>query len=170
MDWKRVWMLCLGMLLAFALAQPQDAVRLDLQAFRVLSVQDNGKVVEKFEVAADARPGQIIEYRLEAANVTDRGLRQVALVIPIPKSTAYQSLSAAPLRLGQTLIAPQFSFDGGNSYGVPPLKRMVRVLENGKEVSKEVEVKPEEYTHVRWLLPQLIAKENVMLKLRTVVR
>lgn len=170
MDWKRVWMLCLGLMLAFALAQSQDVVKLDLQAFRVLTVQDNGKTVEKFEIATDARPGQLIEYRLEAANTTDRQLRQVALVIPIPHSTAYQALSAAPLRLGQTLIAPQFSFDGGISYGVPPLKRMVRVMENGKEVEKEVEVKPEEYTHVRWVLPQLTAKENVMLKLRTVVR
>lgn len=170
MNWKKAFTFALGLMLAFVLAQAQTAVRLDLQAFRVLTVQTNGKTVEKFEMATNARPGQLIEYRLEAVNATDRQLKQVALVIPIPRTTAYQALSAAPLRLGETLIAPQFSFDGGNNYAFPPLKRMVRVQENGKEVEKEVEVKPEEYTNVRWVVPQLTAKENVQLKLRTVVR
>jgi hypothetical protein len=43
-------------------------------------------------------------------------------------------------------------------------------MENGKEVEKEVEVKPEEFTHARWVLPQMGARQTVMLKLRTIVR
>jgi len=159
----------LGLLLALVFAQKSD-VRLDLKAYRVLSVQENGKTLEKLEAALDAKPGQLIEYQLEAANTTDRVLRQLALIIPIPTSTAYQALSAMPLKLGDSLIAPEFSFDGGRTYGKPPLKRTLKTMENGKEVLKEIEVKPEEYTHARWVLPQLSAKETVMLKLRTVVR
>lgn len=79
-------------------------------------------------------------------------------------------MSALPLQLGATLVTAEFSYDGGKSYGKPPLKRKVRVVENGKEVEKEVEVKPEEYTHARWVLPELGAKQSVLLKLRTVVR
>lgn len=167
---KRVWTIGLGLLVALAFALAKDEVRLDLKAYRVVSVQQDGKTMEKLEAALDAKPGQLIEYQLEAGNTTDRALRQVALTIPIPSITAYQALSALPIKLGETLIAPEFSFDGGRTFARPPLKRMVKVTENGKEVMREVEVKPEEYTHARWILPQMMAKETVMLKLRTVVR
>ena len=46
----------------------------------------------------------------------------------------------------------------------------VRVVENGKEVEREVEVKPEEYTHVRWLIPELPKGGKVQVSLRTMVR
>ncbi|MCX7783964.1 MAG: hypothetical protein N2318_10035 [Meiothermus sp.] len=167
---KQWWTVVIALLLAFSLAQSRNEIRLDLKAFRVLSVQEQGRTVEKLEAALDAKPGQLIEYQLNAQNTTDNPLRQVALIIPIPASTAYQALSAQPLQLGETLVTAEFSFDGGRSYGKLPLKRKVRVVENGKEVEKEVEVKPEEFTHARWVLPQMGAKQTVLLKLRTVVR
>ncbi len=167
---KQWWIVGLGLLLAFAMAQSRNDIRLDLKAFRVLSVQEGNRTTEKLEAALDARPGQLIEYQLNAQNTTDNTLRQVALIIPIPASTAYQALSAQPLRLGETLVTAEFSFDGGRTYGKIPLKRTIKVLENGKEALKEVEVKPEEFTHARWVLPQMSAKQTVLLKLRTVVR
>ncbi len=167
---KQWWVLGLGLLLAFALAQSRNDIRLDLKAFRVLSVQEQGRTVEKLEAALDAKPGELIEYQLSAQNTTDNPLRQVALIIPIPASTVYQAMSAQPLRLGETLVTAEFSFDGGRTFGKLPLKRKVRVVENGKEVEKEVEVKPEEFTHARWVLPQMSAKQTVLLKLRTIVR
>jgi uncharacterized repeat protein (TIGR01451 family) len=167
---KQWWIVGLGLLLAFALAQPRNEVRLDLKAFRVLSVRQGGRTVERLEAALDARPGQLIEYQLNAQNTTDNTLRQVALIIPIPTSTTYQALSAQPLRLGETLVVAEFSFDGGRSFGKLPRMRKIRVVENGKEVEKEVEVKPEEFTHARWVLPQMSARQTVLLKLRTVVR
>ncbi|WP_027881147.1 DUF11 domain-containing protein [Meiothermus rufus] len=166
---KRWWSLGLALLLALALAQRSD-VRLELKAFRVLVVEEQGRRVERLEAALEAKPGELLEYQLSALNTSNSPLRQVALVIPIPPGTAYQQGSAQPLRLGQALVAPEFSFDGGRTYGQPPLKRKVRVVEGGKEVEKEVEVKPEEYTHVRWILPQMEAKQTVLLRLRVVVR
>lgn len=166
---KRVWTIGLGLLLALAFALAKDEVRLDLKAYRVVSVQQDGKTVEKLEAALDAKPGQLIEYQLEAANTTDKALSRVALIIPIPTTTAYRALSALPVKSGENLVAPEFSFDGGRTYGRPPLKRTIKVSENGKETLKEVEVRPEEYTHARWVLA-LSAKESVVLKLRTTVR
>lgn len=170
MQLKQWWMVALALILTVALAQSRGDIRLDLKAFRVLSVQEQGRTVEKLEAALDAKPGQVIEYQLNAQNTTDNPLRQVALIIPIPATTTYQAMSAEPVRLGETLVIPEFSFDGGRSYGKLPLKRKVRVIENGKEVEKEVEVKPEEFTHARWVLPQMGAKQTVLVKLRTVVR
>lgn len=164
------WILFGALLLGLALAQSLGSMRLDLQAFRVLKVQENNKLVEKYETAVDARPGQLIEYRLEANNPTGKPIEQVSLVIPIPQSMTYQALSAEPLKVGDYKVIPQFSFDGGHTFGLLPLKRTVREVQNGKEVLKEVEVKAEEFTHVRWVLPRLEIQQNVALKLRAVVR
>lgn len=167
---KQWWIVGLGLLLAFAIAQPRNDIRLDLKAFRVLSVQEGNRTTEKLEPALDAKPGQVIQYQLTALNTLTNPLRQVALTIPIPPTTAYQAQSALPLRLGDTLVIPEFSFDGGKSYGRPPLKRKLKVMENGKEVEKEVEVKPEEYTHARWVIPQIEPQQTLTLTLRVVVR
>ncbi|MDW8425502.1 MAG: hypothetical protein RMK51_06180 [Meiothermus sp.] len=165
------WLATGAMFLAgLVLAQGGTDIRLDLKAHRVVTVQQEGKTLERLEAALDVKPGQVIEYQLNAQNTTEKPLRQVALIIPIPANTAYQALSAQPLQLGETLVTAEFSFDGGRTFGRPPLKRKVRVVENGKEVEKEVEVKPEEYTHARWVLPELGAKQTVLLRLRTVVR
>lgn len=157
-------------LVGLVLAQAASDVRLDLKAFRVVSVQEQTRTVERLEPALDAKPGQVIQYQLTALNTLTSPLRQVALVIPIPPTTAYQAQSALPLRLGDTLVVPEFSFDGGKSYGRPPLKRKLKVVENGKEVEKEVEVKPEEYTHARWVIPQMEPQQTLNLTLRVVVR
>lgn len=157
-------------LVGLVLAQAASDVRLDLRAFRVVSVQEQNRTVERLEPALDAKPGQVIQYQLTALNTLANPLRQVALVIPIPPTTAYQAQSALPLRLGNTLVVPEFSFDGGKSYGRPPLKRKLKVVENGKEVEKEVEVRPEEYTHARWVIPQMEPQQTLNLTLRVVVR
>ncbi|RIH88744.1 hypothetical protein Mlute_00532 [Meiothermus luteus] len=163
------WFAAALLLLGSALAQGREEVRLELKAFLVTSLQQEGRTVERLLPALEARPGQVIEYRLEATNTTDRPLSQVALVVPIPTTTRYLENSAQALQR-EGWVLPEFSFDGGQTYGRPPLKRVVRVVENGKEVRKEVEVKPEEYTHARWVIPQLGPKESVSLRLRAVVR
>lgn len=88
---KQWWVLGLGLLLAIALAQSRNDIRLDLKAFRVLSVQEQGRTVEKLEAALDAKPGQLIEYQLSAQNTTDNPLRQVASLFLFPP--------APPIRL-----------------------------------------------------------------------
>ncbi|WP_243030869.1 hypothetical protein [Thermus altitudinis] len=155
----------LGLLiLAMALAQ---ALSLDLRPYLV-------KVVEGKEVLEEnplgVKPGDILEWRLAAENRSQGPLRQVALVIPIPKETYYLEGSAKPLVLGSATIRPEFSFDGGKTFGFPPLKKRIRVVENGKEVEKEVEVKPEEYTHARWVVPEVPKGAKVQVSLRTVVK
>lgn len=166
---RRIGTVLLG-LVGLALAQAASDIRLDLKAFRVVSLQEQNRTVERLEPALEAQPGQLIEYQLTALSTRDTPLRQVALVIPIPSSTAYQAGSAQPLRLGSTLVVPEFSFDGGRSYAYPPLKRKLKVVENGKEVEKEVEVKPEEYTHARWVIPQMEPRQTLTTRLRIVVR
>ncbi|KGQ22975.1 hypothetical protein [Thermus filiformis] len=152
------------LLLALALAQ---SLSLDLRPYLVQVV--DGKEVYQ-ENPTQVKPKDVLEWRLEAENRTEAPLRQVVLVIPIPKETYYLEGTAKPLVLKGATIHPEFSYDGGKTYGKPPLKKRVRVVENGREVEREVEVKPEEYTHVRWVIPELPAKAKVQVLLRTVVR
>lgn len=161
--------LALGLLI-LALAQGAEVLKLTLNSVLVVQERKNGQVVETFQPALAVKPGEILEWRLEAENTTDRPLRQVALVIPIPKETVYLEGSALALAWEGRRVLPQFSYDGGKTYGFPPLKRRVRSVESGQVVEREVEVRPEEYTHVRWLLPELGPKAKVLLKLRTTVK
>ncbi|WP_038056890.1 hypothetical protein [Thermus amyloliquefaciens] len=150
--------------LVLALAQ---ALSLDLRPYRVQVVE--GKEVYE-ENPLSVKPGDVLEWRLVAENRSQGTLRQVVLVIPIPKETFYLEGSAKPLVLGSVTVRPEFSFDGGKTFGFPPLKKRVRVVENGKEVEKEVEVKPEEYTHARWVVPEVPKGTKVQVSLRTAVK
>lgn len=161
---RKLWPFVALAVLAMALAQ---ALSLDLRPYLVKVVE--GKEVYE-ENPLSVKPGDVLEWRLVAENRSQGPLRQVALVIPVPKETYYLDGSAKPLALGGATIRPEFSFDGGRTFGFPPLKKRVRVVENGKEVEKEVEVKPEEYTHVRWVIPELPRGAKAQVSLRTVVK
>lgn len=150
----------LAVLLAVAFAQ----LSLDLKGFKVQVKEGKEVLVEALEVA----PGEVVVWRLLAENKGKDPLRQVALVIPIPKETVF--LEAPVLLFKGAQIRPEFSFDGGRTFGFPPLKKRVRVVEGGKEVEKEVEVKPEAYTHARYLIPELKPGEKVEVTVRTRVR
>lgn len=167
--WPAFFWIALGLFIP-VLAQGREPLKLTLSSVLVVQEKRDGQVALVFKPALGVKPGDVVEWRLEVENTEDRPLRQVALSIPIPKEYAYLEGSALPLSLGGRQILPQFSYDGGKTYGFPPLKRRVRTLQNGREVEREVEVKPEEYTHVRWLLPELGPKAKVLLKLRTVLR
>ncbi len=169
MHLRRAPTLLLGLLLAVALGQT-PGLKLSLLSFQVVQTQTPQGPKEEFRQALEVKPRDVLEYRLEAENTTNTPQREVVLTLPIPKETAYLEGTATVLSFKGTRIQPTFSYDGGRTFGLPPLKRKVKVVEGGKEVEKEVEVKPEEYTHVRWTIPELGPKEKVTLKARVIVR
>ena len=165
---RRGWLPVAVLLGALALAA--SGLKLELVSYKVVKVQtEEGRTVEKRVPAAEVAPGDVLLWVLTAENVSGRTLKQVALTIPIPPNTVYVAGSARPLKLGEVVVQPLFSYDGVH-FSPPPLKKRVRVEENGKVVEKEVVVPPEEYTHVRWLLPELKPGEKVQVSLRTRVR
>jgi len=156
-------------------AAEQAQVYLELSSYKVvMQTDDEGRRVEILKPALNVAPGDVIEWRLRAVNKSGRELENVALVIPIPPQTYYLDGSASPLLLerddSKLTIRPQFSFDGGKTYGFPPLFKEVKEVINGEEVVKKVPVAPEEYTHVRWVLENMLPEESVEVFLRTVVR
>ena len=157
------------------LVYAQSPVKLELVSFKVITYQaEKGKLVEKLIPVTKVAPGDILEWRLRAKNTSTKKIKGVALIIPIPSQTYYLNDSASPLKVERNgdvvVIQPEFSFDGGRTYSRPPLFKKVKKVVDGKEIVKEVPVSPEEYTHARWVLEEMLPGETVEVFLRTVVR
>lgn len=175
---KRLWVMIFGLVAALVFAK--DSLVIEAKTYRVVQIQQDGKTVERLEEALGVRPGDVLEFQYEVSNTTIDPLRGVVVTVDLvkigglnpdgSKALAYLPATASVLKLGELTLTPDFSYDGGRIYGKAPLRRKVRQLEGGKETEKEVEVRPEEYTHVRWVIPQLAANSKVLLKLRVTVR
>ena len=110
-------------------------------------------------------PGQVLEQRLNATNVSTGTLARIRLQLPVTAGTGYLSQSGSSMN-----TITEFSFDHGGTYGLAPLKRKVTRLENGVNVIRDVAVSSIEYTNVRWTVPTLAAGEVINLALRVTVR
>ncbi|WP_018465112.1 hypothetical protein [Calidithermus timidus] len=175
---KRLWVMLIGFVATLAFAR--DPLAIEARTYRVVQVQQDGKTVERLEEALGVKPGEVLEFWYELSNTTIDPLRGVAVTVDLVKIgglrpdgsrvLAYLPATASVLKLGEFTLTPEFSYDGGRTYGKAPLFRKVKQLEGGKEIEKEVEVRPEEYTHIRWVIPQLGPNSKVLLKLRVVVR
>jgi uncharacterized repeat protein (TIGR01451 family) len=123
-------------------AAAQEPLRGNVEALRVVT-QENGRVV--FLPADEARPQDILEYRVTYANTGETTLRNVTIVDPVPVGTEYIVRSATRPNEG----AVEFSIDGGKTYHRWPI-RIKKKDAKGKEV--EVEATPEMVSHIRWIM------------------
>jgi len=165
------WMLLVSVAFLLAAWAAQDPLRLELSSYRVASmVDEKGVRTEVYQPAGEAAPGDVLEWRLMAENRSEETLEDVALVIPVPSGTVYVPGSARTLNLNGVTVAPEFSFDGGVHFAHPPLFKRIFVEKDGLRKAVEVEVGPEEYTHVRWTLPALPAGAGLTVAFRTRVK
>lgn len=119
-----------------------DPVEIRLEIFLVSEVQGS----EQFRPATTARPGQVVEYRVTAINVSEETLPQGTVVItgPIAGQTTYVPNSATP---SSERVLTEFSADGGENFSEPP------VLVGGDRGDDDRRVaEPVDYDVVRWTL------------------
>ena len=153
--------------LALGLAQTEP-VTVKLEAYVVSTItKEDGTTEEQFTEAKEARPGQIVEYRVVVTNVSDETLPASNAVItsPIPATTVYIAETATPTSEGARL---EYSADGGQTFSVPPL--MIKV-KNDKGEEVEVEATPEQYTAARWIILQALEpKQELIFTYRVTVK
>jgi uncharacterized repeat protein (TIGR01451 family) len=125
---------------AFAQDNPV-AVRLEIYVVNVVDGQ------EELKEATQARPGQMVEYRLFATNTGDTTLPAGTVVItgPIPEGTAFVADSATP---SSDSLLTEYSVDGTAFYEPPILV--------GADGQRTV-AKPTDYKAVRWTLLENMA-------------
>lgn len=128
---------------ALAQTTPQKP-QLTLESYLVRTEVRDGKSVEVFDKAAGVKPGQVMEYRVKALNRTDKTLTNIAVELPIPRTTSYLE-NTATVSNEANLLA---SWDFKRSFGSTPLKR--KVTREGKTVEELVPAS--EYTNLRWVI------------------
>lgn len=131
--------------LALGLAAAQngtDPIAIDLEVYVVSQVtRDDGTREERFTEATEARPGQVVEYRLIVENVSDETLPAGIVVVtgPVPEGTEFVPSSATP---SSEALLTEFSADGGENY----YETNVFV---GRVEDRTI-AQPTEYDAVRW--------------------
>lgn len=145
---KLTWALLLMTSSVFAV--DLNPVEVTLHAFQV-SPAAGGKLVP----TSEARPGDVIEYRVTYRNPARVVAKQVVATLPVPAGgMAYLDGSASPGTL-------QASLDGVH-FAPVPLKR--EVVREGKRVSETVP--SSEYKSLRWNLGDLSAGQQVTVSAR----
>jgi uncharacterized repeat protein (TIGR01451 family) len=144
-----------------ALAADSANLTGSLEAFRVV-VNDEG--VEDFLPAEDARPNDVIEYRLTYKNTGEEPIQNIFIMDPVPAGMSFVYPSATRPAAGRV----QFSIDGGKTYQGWPI--LIKQTTNDG-VEELVEATPEMVTNVRWVLTDTFQpSEKVTVSYRTVIK
>ncbi len=129
-----------------------EPVTVQLAAFVVTTVtNDDGTVTETFTEAAEARPGQMVEYRVLVRNdgVETLPVGTVAVAGPVPATTRYLADTAS----SGDLVKTEFSADGGQAFMAAPV--MITVV-NDQGEEEQVVAEPDQYDAVRWTLQEAL--------------
>ncbi|MBJ6748908.1 DUF11 domain-containing protein [Geomonas anaerohicana] len=128
-------------------AQPK--VTIAIKAEKEVNVTAKGKQVKKRVAAKGVQPGEEIIYTLSYVNSGTEAAKDVVISDPIPTGTAYIPGSASD---ADDLT---FSIDKGKSFKKPTLLTY-ELKGSGGKMEKKVAA-PEEYTDIRWTIPQIPA-------------
>lgn len=145
---RRAWMGLWGSLLIGATATPvaiadDTAVSAKMTAARVVMQQGQETLV----AAEQARPGEVLEYRVEYHNTTRSGVSNLVATLPVPPD-GVEFIPGTDVPKGA-----QASLDG-KTFAPIPLMRAVK-LPGGRTEMKPVPVG--EYRYLRWNLGTLPA-------------
>lgn len=152
----------LVLLAGHALAQG-DPLSTRMEIYVVSHVtRDDGTREERFTESTEARPGQMVEYRIFVRNVSDTtlpaGLVQIRL--PIPEGTEFVPNSATP---SSDRVLTEFSADRGNTFSAPPV-----IVGDGDQRRT---AEPTSYDEVRWtFFIELEPDQEEVLVYRVIVR
>ena len=131
--------------------QSTQAVVPTLQAFKVVAKAGGEELV----VAERARPGEVIEYQVQYANRSERGVKNLQATLPIPAGMAFVGGSASPMGV----VA---STDGRN-FASLPLRRTIKTASGALKI---VLVPFVEYRSLRWSFDVLGAGQSLKVSAR----
>lgn len=140
------WLFAVLMLASASVRAQAEPGSIELRAIaerEVQTVDAAGEMVLRREPASQMLPGDMVVYTIEATNVSNAAVADVAITDPIPEHTAYEAGSAS----GAGALVT-YSIDGGQSYDAPD--RLVVTEPDGTRRPAETS----NYTHIRWQLPE----------------
>lgn len=148
-----------------ATAQGSATVKLTLDQDLIRTVQKDGKASEERVTApSSVLPGATLIEEVTARNISGKLLTKLRLGIPVPQGTQFAG-SATPTNGRWTTQFTALCAGKALDYAEAPLKCTETV--DGKPVTRDI--KPPEYTNVRWLLGTLKVDETLKLSFRVKV-
>ena len=137
-----------------AWAKPE--VKVSMTAEKEVAIVENGQTVVKRVSADMVESGQTIFYTLTVNNNGDEKATNVMLNNPLPEGTVYVADSA--YGEGANIL---FSVDGGQVFDVPS---RLTVTVSKADGSKEKRIAgPEHYTHIRWVVGEILSGKAMTL-------
>ncbi len=140
-----VSVLVAGLITSLAIAE--SPVTGSIEAVKVI-VGENGK--EVYLPADEARPQDVIEYRLKYANNGDQAVSKLSITDPVPVGARYVAKTAQSPKSTSVL----FSVDGAKTFHKWPV-RVKQTDAKGREVW--VDATADMITHIRWTLSSDLA-------------
>jgi len=148
MHQKRIFAIAIAvMLLAPITAMAAPQVKIGIIAEKEVVVTENGQTVTKRVPATEAAPGETVIYTLTVANSGDEAATNVVVNDPIPEGTSYLPGSASNTEL------VTFSIDSGENFKKPSL--LSYEITNPDGTREQRVASPEQYTHIRWQIPEI---------------
>ncbi len=141
--------------LSFYLVAPITAawakplIVLEISTAREVVEQVDGQEVRKVVPTDQAEPGQTLIYTIKYRNDGDEAATNVVINDPIPEGMSYLPGSAS--EKGEL----SFSIDGGQTYKKPSLLTYEITNPDGSKDKRTAS--PEQYTNIRWQLPEVAA-------------
>lgn len=136
------------LIFASSTAWAKPEVVLSVSSEKEVVEKKNGKNIVKRVPAKDIESGQTLIFTLKYSNKGNENAKNVVFDNPIPKETIYEVGSATGAGSDIT-----FSINDGKSYKKPSLLTFEFKGSDGKRVRKKAS--PEQYTHVRWVVPSV---------------
>lgn len=133
-----------------SLAVADNPITGSIEAVKVV-VSDKGE--EVYLSADEARPQDVIEYRLKYANRGEQAVSKLSITDPVPAGARYVAKTAHAPKSATV----QFSVDGAKSFHAWPV-RVQQVDAKGR--TTWVDATPEMITHIRWTLSGDLAPAN----------
>jgi uncharacterized repeat protein (TIGR01451 family) len=138
-----------------------DAVTGKIEAVKVV-VGERGE--EIYLPADEARPQDVIEYRLTYANNGGAVVHKVSITDPVPAGVQYVEKTARTPRAGSV----RFSVDNGKTFHAWPVQ-VKKVAADGRE--SWIDATPDMITHIRWTLSgELKPEDEIALSYRARVK
>jgi uncharacterized repeat protein (TIGR01451 family) len=146
-----------------AFAQANDPLETVLETYIVSQVtRDDGTREDRYSPATQARPGQVVEYRIIVTNVSDETLPPgiVVISVPILEGTQFVPSSATP---SSDELLTEFSADGGMTFAE---NNVFIGLGDDRSIAD-----PTAYTTVRWtVLVDMEPEDELTLVYRVIIR
>lgn len=152
-----------GLLMFPLLAFAKPEIVINIISEKEVVVEEKGKQITKKVLAKDIEPGEELIFTITYKNKGDEIAKNVAIKNPVPEGAVYVVDSAKGKNSDIT-----FSIDNGKTFKKPSLLTYEHSNASGKRVRSKASY--EQYSHVQWLVKEVLPNSEGSLTFKVKVK